>query len=210
MIAIRVSRRTVATPTGEPAPGRERMMEGQDEQPAVTTRRSTMRATVGDRIMVASGVVGGAVREGVVTACPHGDGTPPYQVRWSDTGEETLVFPGSDTVVRHDDGPAAEPTTARSVTWQVQVTLVESAGSTTAEAMLTAGPAGAARSGVPSEVGTIRAVGPTRKNPDDVEVPLIGDEVAAGRALRRLADALLDQAEQDISAQTGHRAHVHP
>ncbi len=31
----------------------------------------------------------------------------------------------------------------------------------------------------------------------------------AGRALRRLADTLLGQAEHDISAQTGHRAHVH-
>ncbi|WP_166846001.1 dsRBD fold-containing protein [Isoptericola sp. BMS4] len=170
-----------------------------------------MRATVGDRIVVASGVVGGAVREGVVVACPHGDGTPPYQVRWSDTDEESLVFPGSDTLVQREDGPGAEePTRARSVTWQVQVTLVESAGSTTAEAMLAAGPAASATPGGPADVGTLRAVGHTRRNPDDVEVPLIGDEVAAGRALRRLADALLGQAEQDISAQTGHQAHVHP
>ncbi|MFE6969382.1 dsRBD fold-containing protein [Isoptericola sp. NPDC057653] len=164
-----------------------------------------MRATVGDRIVVASGVVGGAVRDGIVIACPHGDGSPPFQVRWSDTGEETLVFPGADTLVQHDGGgpeparpPRREP--ARALTWDVRVTLVEAAGSTTAEAMLTPGP----------DVGSLRAVGHARKDPGDTEIPVIGDEVAAARALRRLADVLLEQAEQDISAQTGHRAHVHP
>ena len=165
-----------------------------------------MRATVGDRIVVASGVVGGAVRDGVVVGCEHADGSPPYRVRWSDTGEESLVFPGPDTLVRHDDeGQAAEATRGRSVTWQVQLTLVEASGSTTAEATLVAGPAGRDD----DDVGALRAVGHARKDPGDAEVPLIGDEVAAGRALRRLADALLGQAEHDISAQTGHRAHVH-
>ncbi|MFC7879161.1 dsRBD fold-containing protein [Isoptericola sp. NPDC057391] len=163
-----------------------------------------MRATVGDRIVVASGVVGGAVRDGVVVGCPHEDGSPPYQVRWSDTGEETLVFPGADTVVQHDGGGTepgrAQASTARALTWDVRVSLVESAGSTTAEAMLTPGP----------DVGSLRGVGHARKDPGDLQVPVIGDEVAAARALRRLADALLEQAEQDISAQTGHRAHVHP
>jgi len=163
-----------------------------------------MKATVGDRIVVASGIVGGAVRDGVVVACPHDDGSPPYRVQWSDTGEESLVFPGPDSLVRSgDEEPAPEATTARSVTWQVQVTLVEASGSTTAEAVLVAGPA------EHGDVGAIRAVGHSRKDPGDSEVPVIGDEVAAGRALRRLAEALLGQAEQDISAQTGHAAHVH-
>lgn len=164
-----------------------------------------MRATVGDRIVVASGVVGGAVRDGVVISCPHEDGSPPYQVRWSDTGEETLVFPGADTLVQHDGGDlerarAPRPEPARALAWEVRVSLVEAAGNTTAEAMLTPGP----------DVGSLRAVGHARKDPGDTEVPVIGDEVAAARALRRLADALLEQAEQDISNQTGHRAHVHP
>ncbi len=160
---------------------------------------------MGDRIVVASGVVGGAVRDGVVVGCEHDDGSPPYRVRWSDTQEESLVFPGPDTLVRRDDGrQEVEATPARSVSWQVQLTLVEAAGSTTAEATLVAGPA------QQGDVSAIRAVGHARKDPGDTEVPVIGDEVAAGRALRRLADALLGQAEQDISAQTGHRAHVHP
>ncbi|WP_402464128.1 dsRBD fold-containing protein [Isoptericola aurantiacus] len=165
-----------------------------------------MRASVGDRIVTASGVVGGAVRDGTVVGCPHEDGSPPYQVRWSDTGEESLVFPGPDSLVRSADDAEdadAERQRARSVTWHIQLSLVESAGSTTAEAVLVAGPG-------EHDAGTLRSVGHARRDPQDEEIPVIGDEVAAGRALRRLADALLGQAEHDITASTGDPAHVHP
>ncbi|GAA1973172.1 hypothetical protein GCM10009718_06360 [Isoptericola halotolerans] len=166
-----------------------------------------MKASVGDRIVTAAGVVGGAVRDGVVVECPHEDGSPPYRVRWSDTGEETLVFPGPDSLVQPTDDDAGDQVPdvrpARAVTWQVQVALVEAAGSTTAEAVLVAGPP------EHSDVGALRAVGHARKDPDDAEVPVIGDEVAAGRALRRLADTLLGQAEADIAASTGQQGHVH-
>lgn len=161
-----------------------------------------MKAAVGDRIVTASGVVGGVVRDGVVTECPHDDGSPPYRVRWSDTGEETLVYPGPDTFVDPDartaPADAGEPRQARALTWDVRITVIESGGSTTAEATVTNGPPDA-----------LRAVGHARKSPGDPEVPLIGDEIAAGRALRRLADRLLAVAEQDVSAAVGHRAHVH-
>ncbi|GAB2496953.1 hypothetical protein GCM10027063_40070 [Promicromonospora xylanilytica] len=167
-----------------------------------------MKAAVGDRIVTASGVVGGVVRDGVVTECPHADGSPPYRVRWSDTGEETLVYPGADTVVDPEARAAlgvpgesterTEPRQGRALTWDVRITLVESGGSTTAEATVMNGPSDA-----------LRGVGHARKAPEDPEVPLIGDELAAGRALRRLADRLLAVAEQDVSAAVGHKAHVH-
>ncbi|WP_036970548.1 dsRBD fold-containing protein [Promicromonospora kroppenstedtii] len=161
-----------------------------------------MKAAVGDRIVTASGVVGGAVRDGVVTECPHGDGSPPYRVRWSDTGEETLVYPGGDTYVdaqvEATSGAWAESRRGRALTWDVRITVVEAAGSTTAEATVMNGPPDA-----------LRGVGHARKSPDDDEVPLIGDEIAAGRALRRLADRLLAVAEADVSAAVGHKAHLH-
>jgi hypothetical protein len=161
-----------------------------------------MKAAVGDRIVTASGVVGGAVRDGVVTECPHGDGTPPYRVRWSDTGEETLLYPGADTIVDPHVQPGTdewpEARRARSLTWDVRITLVESGGSTTAEATVVNGPS-----------DPLRAVGHARKAPEDPEVPQIGDEIAAGRALRRLADRLLTVAESDVSAAVGHKAHLH-
>lgn len=161
-----------------------------------------MRAAVGDRIVTASGVVGGAVRDGVVTECPHGDGSPPYRVRWSDTGEETLVYPGTDTFVDPDartgPGEPREPGQAHALTWDVRITVVESGGSTTAEATVMNGP-----------LDPLRAVGHARKSPEDPEVPLIGDEIAAARALRRLADRLLTVAEADVTAAVGHKAHLH-
>lgn len=161
-----------------------------------------MKAAVGDRIITASGVVGGVVRDGVVTECPHDDGSPPYRVKWSDTGEETLVYPGSDTIVDAQVEAGSdewrERRQGRALTWDVRITLVESGGSTTAEATVMNGPPDA-----------LRAVGHARKSPGDPEVPLIGDELAAGRALRRLADRLLAVAEQDVSAAVGHQVHVH-
>jgi hypothetical protein len=37
----------------------------------------------------------------------------------------------------------------------------------------------------------LKSRGETRRNPSDVDIPEIGDEVTAARALRRLADRLL-------------------
>ena len=52
--------------------------------------------------------------------------------------------------------------------------------------------------------------GETHRNPSDVDVPEIGDEVAAARALRRLADRLLGVAAGDIEAVEGHEVHLRP
>ena len=55
-----------------------------------------MKASVGDRVVVAGTHVGDARRVGVIIELRHPDGTPPYQVRWLDGGHEGLVFPGPD------------------------------------------------------------------------------------------------------------------
>jgi len=42
------------------------------------------------------------VRDGEIVAVEHDDGSPPYWVRWSDTGHESLFYPGPDAQVdRH-------------------------------------------------------------------------------------------------------------
>ena len=58
-----------------------------------------MRAKIGDRIIEEGTRVGDHRRIGVVTALRHDDGTPPYEVRWLDTGHDALVFPGADARV---------------------------------------------------------------------------------------------------------------
>ncbi|MGW2747363.1 DUF1918 domain-containing protein [Streptomyces sp. NPDC001450] len=60
-----------------------------------------MRAHLGDQLVIESPRTGGARRDGEIVGLHHADGTPPYDVRWSDTDEVTLVFPGPDAHIRH-------------------------------------------------------------------------------------------------------------
>ncbi|WP_225094570.1 pyridoxamine 5'-phosphate oxidase family protein [Streptomyces sp. CoH27] len=60
-----------------------------------------MRAHLGDQLVIEGPTTGAARRDGEIVGLHHEDGTPPYDVRWSDTDEVTLVFPGPDAHVRH-------------------------------------------------------------------------------------------------------------
>jgi Domain of unknown function (DUF1918) len=60
-----------------------------------------MQATVGDRIIVKGPRTGIPNRDGEIIAIRGPDGEPPYVVRWSDSGHETLFFPGSDAELHH-------------------------------------------------------------------------------------------------------------
>ncbi|WP_328835265.1 pyridoxamine 5'-phosphate oxidase family protein [Streptomyces europaeiscabiei] len=60
-----------------------------------------MRAQLGDQLVVESPATGVTRRDGEIVGLHHEDGTPPYDVRWSDSNEVTLVFPGPDAHIRH-------------------------------------------------------------------------------------------------------------
>ncbi|MFF9077534.1 pyridoxamine 5'-phosphate oxidase family protein [Streptomyces sp. NPDC014735] len=60
-----------------------------------------MRAHLGDQLVIESPATGAVRRDGEIVGLHHEDGTPPYDVRWAETGEVTLVFPGPDAHVRH-------------------------------------------------------------------------------------------------------------
>jgi nitroimidazol reductase NimA-like FMN-containing flavoprotein (pyridoxamine 5'-phosphate oxidase superfamily) len=69
-----------------------------------------MRAHLGDQLVVESPNTGATRRDGEIVGLHHADGTPPYDVRWSDTDEVTLVFPGPDAHVHHiEHGPDETP-----------------------------------------------------------------------------------------------------
>jgi hypothetical protein len=51
---------------------------------------SLMFARVGDRLIVE----GDPARAGLIVNVPHGDGTPPYIVRWLKNGHLAMVSPG--------------------------------------------------------------------------------------------------------------------
>ena len=171
-----------------------------------------MDAAVGDRIVVAAAMLSGPLRDGeIIEVGSHGK--PPYRVRWSDDGRETLFFPGPGAQISHHELPESEAaTTARPTSaavanppaprshvknWRVDLYLFEQDATTTAHAVL--------HTGATTELDSR---GETHRNPRDVDVPEIGDEVAAARALRHLADRLLSVASADIETAEGHEVHL--
>jgi hypothetical protein len=76
--------------------------------------------------------------------------------------------------------------------WRVDVFLSEEDDMTRARAVLTG-----------DSPQHLSATGTARRNPRDPEVPEIGDEVAASRALEALSHQLLTVATRDIDASVG-------
>lgn len=171
-----------------------------------------MRASVGDRVVIASHRVDGPVRDGEIMAVGD-DGAPPYRVRWSDNGRVSVYFPGPDAHVQHfreaDDhevtsGAAGgtEPTTESSSqrkTWRIDVVTYEGQYATSAQAVLH----GEIADGV-------QGIGVARRRPGEPDVPTVGDELALARALRRLSDVLLAAATNDLSDATGSPVSLRP
>ena len=60
-----------------------------------------MYATQGDRLVIRSAHVDEPVRDGEILEVHGENGGPPYVVRWSDNGHESLTFPGPDAYVEH-------------------------------------------------------------------------------------------------------------
>lgn len=81
----------------------------------------------------------------------------------------------------------------RNMTWRVEINMVEDGERTRAEAVLTT-PAGT----------EYRAEGIARRNPKDPEVPRIGEELAASRALSGLAHELFDATVADVEQNVHH------
>jgi hypothetical protein len=62
-----------------------------------------MEAKPGDRIVVKGHHIDMPVRDCEVIEVHGEQGGPPYLVRWSDNGHETLFFPGSDAFLEPSD-----------------------------------------------------------------------------------------------------------
>lgn len=58
-----------------------------------------MHANSGDWLVVESTHTGQGVRKGLIVEARGAGGIPPFLVRWTESDEETLVFPGSDAHV---------------------------------------------------------------------------------------------------------------
>ena len=181
-----------------------------------------MKAHPGDRIILAASHIDQPTRHGEVIEVGNENGDPPYLVRWAD-GHTGLLYPGPGSVLRVEgeqkDG-ASEPVPATASSpeassparasasmaepgqrhvreWQVRVTIFEAGDVTDANVVLL--------SDAPTHLS---ARGESRRSKKDLPVPEIGDEVAVARALRHLADQLLEAAIEDIETLTGEAAFI--
>ena len=178
-----------------------------------------MKAQKGDHIILAASHVEEPTRDGVVIEVRGADGEPPYLVRWAD-GHTGLMYPGPGSVLRVEaehatiaaaetsqssaeraSAGAVEPTLPHVKEWHVRVSIFESGDDTSANVVLL------------TEAPThLNAHGQSHRDTGDksVRIPEIGDEVAVARALRHLADQLIETAAKDIEAVTGKEAHLLP
>ena len=153
-----------------------------------------MKAHAGDRIILAPVTVDGPFRDGEVIEARGPDDSAPFLVRWN-AGHSGLIYPGPGSVLRV--GTAASPEEGadarrRVHDWQVRVSIVESDDDTDAHVVLLA-----------DSPTQLAASGHSHRSAADSPIPQIGDEVAVARALRRLADQLLETAAGEIEAHGG-------
>ena len=69
-----------------------------------------MKASVGDRLVVASNRVDTPARNGRILEIHGVDGAPPYLVQWSDGAHRSVVFPGPDAHVEVGEGEQLDTT----------------------------------------------------------------------------------------------------
>jgi hypothetical protein len=163
-----------------------------------------MRAHPGDHIILAPPTVDAPMREGEVVEARGEQGAPPYLVRWDD-GHEGLLYPGPGSVLRvtSPDQPEgssprpaqpADPATGapHQQDWSVRISVLGSDDDADARVVLVA-----------DSPQRLTAHGHSHRSATDRAVPAIGDEIAVARALRRLADQLLESAADDIEKVTG-------
>jgi hypothetical protein len=65
-----------------------------------------MKAQAGERLVVRARRQGEHDRDAEILEVRGAGGSPPFLVRWSDTGHTGLYFPSSDAFVVHEPAPA--------------------------------------------------------------------------------------------------------
>lgn len=135
-----------------------------------------MDAQVGDQLVVEGRQVGAPRRVGTVLEALGVSTSRQYRVRWDD-GHETVFCPGSDTRVERADETGPLVSLRRAVT-TIELRFEETQDHTDAWVTLH------------TPVETFTGSGRARRNPVDDNVPLVGEELAAARALIALADCL--------------------
>ncbi|MFP3899289.1 MAG: dsRBD fold-containing protein [Acidimicrobiia bacterium] len=150
-----------------------------------------MEAHVGDRVVVDAHKVGEGERRGEVLEVLHGAGGDRYRVRWDQGGHETLLAPGSDVRIEGRGGDLAR------TSMRIDVTITEDQQHAEAVARLRV------------RDRDFAAWGRARRNPEDPNVPIIGEELAVARALSDLSHQLVGAAADTLESKLGHSVSLH-
>jgi len=151
-----------------------------------------MKASIGDRIVIQARHLNEPTRDGEIVEVHGPGGAPPYLVRWSDDGHTALLYPGPDAHIG-DQAEDPPPHALHHVkAWHATVLLREDHGETIADATLSTGE------------HVLHGRGVSHRNPSDPDVPEIGDELAAARALVALGNRLVEATAEDIGTLEGH------
>lgn len=137
-----------------------------------------MGADVGDRIEVTTNTLGVPPRYGEVI---ERTGTS-LRVHWDD-GRESVFVPSSNCRVV-DRG---EPTGPTRLTCHIDIDVIEDSDECRATATLT------------TTRGIVQASGQARRKPGDPAIPMVGEELAIGRAVRSLGEQLIAAGGDDLS-----------
>jgi hypothetical protein len=70
--------------------------------------RATMTAAPGDRLVIRAHRLGEPEHDAEILDALGAEGGPPFRVRWEETGDESLYFPGPDAYVEHLAGGSGE------------------------------------------------------------------------------------------------------
>ena len=85
-------------PRAKPKPAVRKVTVRRRKEPS---QPHAMTAVAGDRLVVRPHHQGEPERDAEIVEVLGPGGTPPFRLVWSDTGQETLLFPGADAYVDH-------------------------------------------------------------------------------------------------------------
>ncbi len=87
-----------------------------------------MKATTGDWLVIKGTTIDRPDQRGLITEVHSPDGSPPYVVRWLETGHTATVFPGPDALVVTAEDQKAADQRAQSRIGAVQSAITKTGG----------------------------------------------------------------------------------
>lgn len=147
-----------------------------------------MQARIGDQVIIEGHKIGTKHRRGEVRRV----GRTTLTVAWDD-GHETVFAPGPDCRIVPPSEAGERGETDRFGA-SIDLTVVEDDEQCHAVATLL------------TQRGTFEGRGAARRHPNDPNIPVIGEELAVGRALQALSEDLLDEAARGVARRDAPRA----